>query len=166
VTFYIFAISSSKVYFMPQDSNYALSDLVKSIKKSKSNIKGAIYSFTHKKIAKAFKKAAQNGSKITIIFDEESNIHYHRSKLRNLAIFKNINTRVLKGDRAKRGYYGKMHLKFVIIDDKVVFFGSANWSNSAFGLNHEVLYKSNDKKLVNKFIKHYKILKAFSKNFK
>jgi phosphatidylserine/phosphatidylglycerophosphate/cardiolipin synthase-like enzyme len=79
--FSLFVSAQSKLYFMPQDSNLALADLTSSIKKSKSTLKGAIYSFTHNKIAKAFKKAVANGAKATIIFDEESNIHYKRSRL-------------------------------------------------------------------------------------
>lgn len=156
---------SDEVYFMPQDAQEALDDMTKSISKAKFSIKAAIYSFTHKDIAKALKKAAQNGADVEIIYDYESNIDTNHSTLKNLALYKKIKVRTLKGAQ-KKNYFGKMHAKFIIIDNKKLFFGSANWSKSAFGVNYEVLYKTDDFKIIEKFNTGYNSMLKNSKIYK
>ncbi|WP_200762713.1 phospholipase D-like domain-containing protein [Nitrosophilus alvini] len=129
------------LYVMPKESKEALSALLDSIDKAKSKIDVAIYSFTHKKIAKRLKNAAKRGVKVRIIFDKKSNINYKRSQLRYLAKYSNIDIYLINGKRFKnRKYFGKMHMKLAIIDNRRLIFGSANWSNSGFGKNYELLY--------------------------
>ena len=50
-----------------------------------------------------------------------------------LAKYKNIKTYRLKGLLSKnKKYSGIMHIKMAVIDKKIVIFGSANWTYSAF----------------------------------
>jgi len=129
------------LYVMPKESKEALSALLDSIDKAKYRIDAAIYSFTHKKIAKRLKNAAKRGVKIRIIFDKKSNRKYKKSQIRYLAKYSNIDIYLIDGKRFKnRDYFGKMHMKLAIIDNKRLLFGSANWSYSAFGKNYELLY--------------------------
>lgn len=158
-------VFSDDVYFMPENAQEALDDMTKSISKAKFSVKAAIYSFTHKDIAKALKKASQNGAEVEIIYDYESNVNSNHSTLKNLALYKNIKVRTLKGLKRKN-YFGKMHSKFIIIDNKKLFFGSANWSKSAFGINYEVLYKTDDFKIIEKFNKGYDSMLKNSKIYK
>jgi len=158
-------ISSQKLYFMPNDSQKAIKDFTHDIKYSQQNIKAVIYSFTHHKISKALKKATKNGVKVTILYDK-ANTHAKNSTLKNLALYNKIETRIVRGKRAKKGYYGKMHAKFMIIDDRILYFGSANWSHSAFGKNYEILYKTTDKKLIKEFNLFYDEIYSKSKLYK
>ncbi len=159
-------LSANTMYFMPDDGNIALKDITASISKAKNNINIAIYSFTNKKIAKALKKAAKKNININIIFD--SGALKSKSKLKYLAKYKNINIYTLRGKKKKtkkaRKWYGKMHSKYIIIDNKKLFFGSANYSYSAFNASYETLYVNEDKKLIKQFNNDFqKMLKVAKK---
>lgn len=134
---------------MPQDSDAALGSLIYDIDQAETQIVGAIYSFTHRKISKALKNAAARGVHITLLMDAKSNINNRHSRIGDLAKIRNIDIRTISGLPAKKGNYsGKMHMKALVIDTKLVYFGSANWSNSAFGLNYESLFKTDSPAIV------------------
>lgn len=69
-------------YVMPKDAQTALKNLSDDLKKAQKSIQVAIYSFTHKTLAKSLKTAAKRGVKVTVIFDEESNRPKSYSRLR------------------------------------------------------------------------------------
>ncbi|MDQ1341270.1 MAG: hypothetical protein QG567_2428 [Campylobacterota bacterium] len=142
------SFSIESIFLMPKDSEIALKILCKDLGDAKKSIKASIYSFTHYEIAKAIKKAAKNGAKIEIIFDEESNLDNKDSQLGNLAKIKNIEAYTIKGEQGKKKYYGKMHMKIAIIDDKKIYFGSANWSHSAFSISYELLYSTTSQEII------------------
>ena len=151
-------------FFMPDDAKAAQKALINEFNSAEISIDVAIYSFTHKKIAKALQKAAKRGVKINIITDEKGANSRNRTSF--LAKYKNITSYTLKGKEAKsKKYYGKMHLKIAIIDNKTVVFGSANWSYSAFGLNYENLFISDKKDLVEKFTTYYKEILKEAKEY-
>ncbi|AFI04481.1 phospholipase D-like domain-containing protein [Helicobacter cetorum] len=141
-----FANAKNSVFFLPYEQREALNALISGINGAKNNIKISIYSFTHKDIAKVIKSVASRGVKVQIIYDYESNHNSRNSTSGYLAKYPNIKACLLRGRMAQRGnnYYGIMHQKMAIIDDKVVFLGSANWSKNAFENNYEVLLKTDD----------------------
>lgn len=144
------AQSHTTHYLFPADNSIAMQDFEKSIKDAKDAIDVAIYSFTHKKIAKALKDAAKKGVKITIIADtKQSRSDY--SQLPYLNKYKNISIYLLSGQKAQKGYLGSMHLKSTVIDQKTVFTGSANYSNSAFSIHYENLIKIEDNEVARKY---------------
>jgi len=145
---------------MPRDAMDGLKTFTRDLKNAKRTIKATIYSFTHKKIAKAIKKAAKRGVKVEIIFDKESNLRKKYSKIGDLSKIKNIKVYYISGFRSKKGHYeGKMHMKMVIIDSKKIYLGSANWSNSAFSLNYELLFSTTNQKIIQKSLKFFNFVK-------
>ena len=147
----LISIYADEIYFMPFEARPALKKMLKSIDLSKYKIDIAIYSFTNYTIAKHLKNAARRGVKIRIIFDKESNLNNRRSELSYLAKYNNIKTFLITGKPFKhKDYVGKMHMKLMIIDNKRVIFGSANYSYSAFGKNYEVIYFKDDYGLAKK----------------
>jgi len=137
------------IYFMPKDANRALNEIVEAIDSAKSSIDIAMFSFTNRTIAKELKKRAKEGVKIRIIFDKKANAKDEFSSLGYLAKYENITAYTISGEREKNGKYsGKMHLKLAVIDNKKAIFGSANWSSSAFSINHELLYVTDSEKIV------------------
>ena len=148
---------AGELFMLPEQSNEALSALIKSIDHSKNSIKITIYNFTHKKIANRLKAAARRGVKVEIIFDAKSaRTDKRRSMLYYLAKYKNITVYKLHGRYIKRQKrYGIMHLKGAVFDHRRIVFGSANWTYSAFGKNYEMLYVADD----------YALAKAFEKAF-
>jgi phosphatidylserine/phosphatidylglycerophosphate/cardiolipin synthase-like enzyme len=162
------AKSEPSIYLLPQDNNKALNKILKNIDSSKNSIKITIYNFTHKKIAKRLKKAASRGVKIQIIYDENSSKNKNgRTTLYYLAKYKNISIYRLKGKKFKKkrkhkNSYGHMHIKAAVIDSKIVIFGSANWSYSAFSKNYEILFIQKDYLIAKKFDNFFEILKKES----
>ena len=162
------ADDKSKLYLLPKDRDIALKTLYKKIDLAKDEIKISIYTFTHKKIAKRLKKAAARGVKIEIIFDKkQSKSIKGKSMLSYLAKYKNIKTYRLKGLLSKnKKYSGIMHIKMAVIDKKIVIFGSANWTYSAFSKNYETLFVTKDYAMAKKFLRFFKIQKQKAKLYK
>jgi len=158
----------ANVYFLPKDSNKALNELLSLIQNSKISIKAAIYTFTHKKIAKEIKKAAKRGVKVEIIFDKRYNLtREDKSMLFYLAKYKNIEIYLLKGKPYKKAQReGIMHIKAVLSDHKKMIFGSANWTYGAFNNNYEMLYSTKDYKTAKKFEKYFESMKTYSQKFR
>ena len=162
------ALPDSRLYLMPEQKEEALEALLKEFDLAKHSIKITIYNFTHKKIANKLKHAAKRGVKIEIIFDERSSREQkRRSMLYYLAKYRNITVYRLRGRISRKGdYYGKMHIKAAIIDNKTVILGSANWSYSAFGLNYELLYIIKDYATAKKMSRYFETLKKKSRIFR
>jgi phosphatidylserine/phosphatidylglycerophosphate/cardiolipin synthase-like enzyme len=140
----IFLNAKDVIYLMPQDGNKAQKEVAYLISHAHQNIDIAMYSFTNKVFLKALKKAARKGVKIRIVADKGSNSNQkHYSIVPQLAKLRNIEVHLLSG---KTGKYsnGLMHIKLLIVDNKIVAFGSANYTYSAFHNNYELLYINDD----------------------
>ncbi len=147
-----------KIYTLPEEAKPALKEMLHRIDTAKHRIDAAIYSFTHKAIAKRLAKAARRGVKVRILFDRESNLGNRRSQIGYLSKFRNIDTYLLDGKRSGRGdRKGLMHMKLMVIDNSYLIFGSANWTYSAFGLNREIVVSVRD------YAKAAKIERAFER---
>ena len=153
--------ANESFFLMPRDAKQALKSLSHDLKNAKKNIRIAIYSFTHKELADSIKSAARRGVKVTIIFDEESNVRKTYSRLGGLAKLKNVTAYTLKGEaNPKKGYAGKMHMKMAVIDDSTIYFGSANWSYSAFSISYELLYRTDSTRIITQSLDYFKELTA------
>ena len=156
----------SELYFLPFEAEAAKKRLLFWIDKSKSSIDIAIYSFTNKTIAKHLKNAAKRGVKIRIVADYKQSTKSRYSQIGYLAKYKNISIYLLKGKYAKKGeYYGKMHMKLAIIDNKKLVFGSANWSYSAFRTNYELIYFLQDYAKAKKAKKYFELLYSYASSY-
>ncbi|MEA2016912.1 MAG: phospholipase D-like domain-containing protein [Campylobacterota bacterium] len=137
--FSIYSFGFDKIYFLPNESNKAEKKIIKLLKNADSSIDIAMYNFTHKKFAKAIKKALKNGVEVTIVYDKTK-----------LKFDKKIN--LIKSKR-------KQHIKLAIIDDKFLIFGSANWKKESFGENYEIINITDDKEKIKKFRKIFETIK-------
>ena len=157
ILFLILFVSSvfarDTLYFLPEDGDKAENKIAHIFKTAHYEIKIAMYTFTNKKFLKALKSAARRGVKIKIIADYDSNKNQSYSSIvPQLKKLRNIEVKLLTG--AGRGRYkGIMHIKFFIVDDRIVGFGSANYTYSAFHKNYEILYINDDWTFTRKFTK-------------
>jgi len=160
----LYAKTLQKLYLLPDEKKSALKAICKNIDLSKKSIKISIYSFTNKKIAKRVKNAAKRGVKVEIIFDsKESGSKRGKSVIKYLAKYNNISVYKLKGlPSKKKKYFGIMHIKMALIDDKTLIFGSANWTYKAFSKNYETLFITKDYAMAKKFDKFFQIQKSKS----
>ena len=145
--------AKNEIYFLPLDGVKAEQRIVNLFYNAHENIKIAIFTFTNKKFFKALKNAARRGIKIEIVADYENNKNSrHWSIIPQLKKLRNIKVKFLNGTKKGR-YKGIMHIKMFIVDDRVVSFGSANYTKSAFYKNYELLYINDDWTFTRKFIK-------------
>jgi phosphatidylserine/phosphatidylglycerophosphate/cardiolipin synthase-like enzyme len=156
----------SELFFTPFESKKAFNQIKKSIRVAKKSIDIAMYSFTNHKLAKELKNAAKRGVKIRILLDRKQNINSRYSQIGYLAKYKNISLYTLRGDKMEnKEHFGIMHLKLAIIDNKKLIFGSANWTNSAFKINYELIYIIQDFALAKKAQKYFNMILKKSKPY-
>jgi phosphatidylserine/phosphatidylglycerophosphate/cardiolipin synthase-like enzyme len=148
-------LKADNLYFTIQDSKNIIKEIKKSISSSKLNIKISSYHLTNKSITKSLKNVSKKGVKVTIIFDQKnSNKKY--SLMRYLAKYKNFNIYIMD-------LKWSLHQNYIIIDNKLLIFGSANLSKSAFLKNLEYIFVSKNKSYIRKFNKNFLWLISHSK---
>ncbi|WP_104753263.1 phospholipase D-like domain-containing protein [Helicobacter salomonis] len=137
-------------YFLPKQNKEAEDALLKAIAEAKSTIDIALYSFTHKDLAKALRQASKRGVVVTLILDTSQNADNPQSALTTLAKLYRVKVCLLSGLKSKRynrytqQYIGLMHNKMMIIDKTLLFTGSANWSTNSFHNNYETILVDDD----------------------
>jgi phosphatidylserine/phosphatidylglycerophosphate/cardiolipin synthase-like enzyme len=117
-------------------SNY----IIREIAQAQREILVAVYAFTHEELARALVKAQQRGVQVQVILDQEFDAANEPSKGSFLQQ-QGISVRRISGAhpvKAEKGA-GLMHQKFAVIDRKVVFTGSYNWTVAAENYNDENL---------------------------
>lgn len=114
--------------------------ILREIEQAKQELLVAVYAFTSDDLASAVVQAKKRGVLVQVIIDREFDAANEKSKGRFLDAQK-IPLRRLSGIKAGalEKDAGLMHQKFAIIDRKLVFTGSYNWTHSADTLNDENL---------------------------
>ncbi|MGN0004544.1 MAG: phosphatidylserine/phosphatidylglycerophosphate/cardiolipin synthase family protein [Candidatus Gastranaerophilaceae bacterium] len=135
-------VDSSKisVYFSPQDKPIT-TQIIPDIQKAQKYIYVPVFYFTHKKMAEELIKAHNKGVDVKVIIDATSAVNkYSQHKILRQ------NSIPLKVEN----FAGKMHMKSVIIDDKVVFLGSMNFTKSGDLYNDENCLRIENSKIARK----------------
>lgn len=114
--------------------------ILREIDAAKQELLVAVYAFTSDDLAAALAQAKTRGVAVQVIVDREFDRSNDNSKSKFLEANK-IPVRRIAGVAAKLGDKdaGLMHQKFAIIDRRVVFTGSYNWTHSAESRNDENL---------------------------
>jgi len=112
------------------------------IEKSENNIQAVVYKFEVHKMLDALIKAHERGIKIQLIVDAKE-----AKKKKSLVKLAKEN-----GIKIRKWKQGKMHAKFIIIDEKAVISGSFNWTKSAKKENLELIVFYDDKTTVDGFV--------------
>jgi len=114
--------------------------ILREIDQAKQELLVAVYAFTHDELAHALVRARKRGVTVQVVIDREFDAASHRSKGKFLDAQK-IPLRRLSGLPAPKHdpNVGLMHQKFAVIDRRIVFSGSYNWTHSADRSNDENL---------------------------
>lgn len=120
-------------------------EIFKILKKAKKSVKLCYYAFTDEDIFAFLKYLSSWGVKIKMILDDwiESS---RLSKLR----WGGFDVKIVEKPL--------LHHKFMIVDDKILVFGSANLTESGLHKNVEVLFKTQEKDFVKDFIEEFERL--------
>ena len=114
--------------------------ILREIEQAKKELLVAVYAFTSDDLAAAVVQAKKRGVSVQVIIDREYDATNEKSKGKFLESQK-IPLRRVSGAKtnAPEKDAGLMHQKFAVIDRKVVFTGSYNWTRSADNRNDENL---------------------------
>lgn len=132
--------SMIKCYFSPKGG--CAQAIINAIDQAEKEIHIYIFSFTLESIADALKRAEARHVKVHIIADN-TQANGIGSQIANLGTW--LDNLFIDSQK------GVGHHKFVVIDRKVVVFGSFNYSKSAERYNREAIVKINDEKTALKF---------------
>jgi phosphatidylserine/phosphatidylglycerophosphate/cardiolipin synthase-like enzyme len=124
--------------FSPQGK--CSSHILREIDNAKKELLVAVYAFTSDDLAGALVEAKKRGVIVQVIIDREFDSRNDKSKGKFLEIQK-IPVRRLSGSKAANSEResGVMHQKFAVVDRRIVFTGSYNWTQSADSFNDENL---------------------------
>jgi phosphatidylserine/phosphatidylglycerophosphate/cardiolipin synthase-like enzyme len=124
--------------FSPQGKCSA--HIQREIEQAKKELLVAVYAFTSDDLAGALVRAKKRGVLVQVILDREFDAGNQKSKGKFLETQK-IPVRRIAGIKsaAPNNENGLMHQKFAVIDRKMVFTGSYNWTHSAENFNDENL---------------------------
>ncbi len=124
--------------FSPQGKCSA--HILREIDQARKELLVAVYAFTNDDLAQALVQAKKRGVTVQVVIDREFDAGNDRSKGKFFEAQK-IPLRRLSGIRSTTHDKdaGLMHQKFAIIDRRIVFTGSYNWTRSADSLNDENL---------------------------
>ena len=124
--------------FSPQGKCSA--HILREIGLAKKELLVAVYAFTSDELSNALVQAKKRGLVVQIVVDREFDLTNQNSKGKFFDAQK-IPLRRVSGTKPKPSEKdaGLMHQKFAIIDNRIVFTGSYNWTYSADSLNDENL---------------------------
>ncbi len=121
----------AELWHLPDMSNGCLERILQEIDQAKSSIRLALFTFTHPKIVKALIEARKRGVHIDLVIDYYSS---EGASKKTLLLMQE------SGIFAKISRPGKLlHHKWALIDEKILFLGSANWTQAAFLKNEDCL---------------------------
>ena len=114
--------------------------ILREIDQAKKELLVAVYAFTNDDLATAVVQAKKRGVNVQVVLDREFDAGNEKSKGKFFDAEK-IPLRRISGGKAKSQERdsGLMHQKFAVIDRRIVFTGSYNWTHSADHLNDENL---------------------------
>lgn len=114
--------------------------IMREIELAKRELLIAVYAFTNAELAVAVADAKKRGVTVQVIVDREFDRNNDNSKARYLETQK-IPLRRISGisGPVQDKEPGLMHQKFAVIDRRLVFTGSYNWTHSAENRNDENL---------------------------
>ncbi len=136
---------TTEVYFAPED--HPLTHLMPLLEKAQESIYFMAFNLTDDDLARLLIAKAQQGVKVAGVFDERqaktsTGNEYLRLKQAGLPVFLDANPYA-------------MHHKVFIIDQRVVVFGSYNFTHSAETRNDENLVIAHDPLLASQFLEEF-----------
>lgn len=114
--------------------------IIREIEKAQKELLIAVYAFTNDELARAVAQAKKRGVLVQVVLDREFDAGNEKSLGKFLEEQK-IPVRRVSGVKPTNPEKepGLMHQKFSVIDRKIVFTGSYNWTRSADNSNDENL---------------------------
>ncbi|MCG8696554.1 MAG: phospholipase D-like domain-containing protein [Bacteroidales bacterium] len=136
--------NTSKVFFSP--GNDCLNSILLYLRSAIRNIRICVFTISDDRIAEAIMYAHKKGVDIKLITDDDKS-NDKGSDVCRLA----QEGIVVKMDNSPH----HMHHKFAVVDEKIALTGSYNWTRSAAEYNQENLLVTEEKHVVNMYLKEF-----------
>lgn len=138
------------VYFSPKSQVFNRA-IIPLIQEAETSIDVPMFFLTHRETIQALLDAQHRGVKIRIILDAvgAKSAYSKHDILREAGILVKV-----------ENWGGKMHMKSMIVDNKIIVVASTNWTSTASRTNDENLLVISDKRLAQKFTNEFNRLYA------
>jgi len=140
--------SNISVYFSSQNSEIE-DKIVDDIKSAKRSVKLAIYNLTDSKITDALVSVYQSGVDVEVMTDDSNKDDNSFTTLKNVGI------NVYDDEKSS----ALMHDKFLVIDGKIVWSGSSNYTTRSFYQNSENDIRIVDENVAGVYLDEFEMLK-------
>jgi phosphatidylserine/phosphatidylglycerophosphate/cardiolipin synthase-like enzyme len=137
-----------EAYFCPEEckASDAVQRLLQLIRSANDSIRIAAFAFTHDALAQELIRAANSGIDVRIVMESllanTRGSEYKRFIVSGICAEKDQNSAM-------------MHHKFMVIDKKIVVFGSTNFSANGFGRNDENILIIHDAGIAKRFSEEF-----------
>ena len=122
-----------KISFLPQHNREALTGIIQRIDNANHSIKIAMFTWTHPDLLEAILRASKRGVKIDVVLDR------YTAKGASHKVYKALLNHSIPTYLPP--HQELMHHKFLWIDERLLIFGSANWTRAAFSKNEELIFE-------------------------
>ncbi len=126
------------VYMIPGDSSQLMNGsygLIDWINRANTSIYAALAFFSNMSVAEALVNAKNRGVVVKVVVDDDSQVYDAVQYMIN----NGVEVRDDSGYESNIGGEHTMHLKFIVIDNATVIFGSANPTDTGLGYNNETI---------------------------
>jgi len=129
---WIYSNQEMTVWKLPESGKDAIEAICGMLATAKRTIRVAMFTFTHMRLAQGLVAAKNRGVKVEVALD-----HYTREgsskKAADFLRDNNVPIYISQGIQL-------LHHKWALIDDEILLAGSANWTQSAFKKNKDILF--------------------------
>jgi cardiolipin synthase len=118
-----------ELWLLPDPRGHALHDMKKKIRSANKSLRIALFTFTHPALIDEVIAAHNRGLMVSVVIDMHSGLGASSKAIEKL---RHAGVRI----SLSRGLQ-LLHHKFILIDDKTLLSGSANWTKAAFYKNSD-----------------------------
>ncbi len=120
-----------ELWLLPDPRAHALQDLRRKIRSAHQSIRIALFTFTHPALVDEVVAAHHRGIQVHVVVDLHSGLGASKSAIEKI---KRAGIKVSMSQGIQL-----LHHKFILIDDRMLITGSANWTKSAFYKNSDCI---------------------------
>jgi phosphatidylserine/phosphatidylglycerophosphate/cardiolipin synthase-like enzyme len=125
-----------ELWLLPDPGGQALDDLTHKIRSAEKSIQIALFTFTHPVLIDEILAAHARGVQIHVVIDLHSGLGASKQAIEKM---KRAGIKIAKSQGIQL-----LHHKFMLIDQKMLVMGSANWTKSAFRKNNDCILVLHD----------------------
>lgn len=119
----------AEFWSFPESNEEGFSRLLGLLSEAETSIQVGMFTLTHPSLSKALIDAAKRGVHVEVVLDRAQSVNTNKKVLEGWKKTP-IHVRLNRGNEI-------FHHKFVLIDNKILISGSANWTKSAFKRNSD-----------------------------